>query len=96
MTEHHRASKIIIDIPKEDSEPWVHVTIDLLLKDDNEITQNVIPRVAYISKPLSEIASEMYDFNDPILQKDNTLSGYGLAQAISSYVNTRMKEKYGA
>ena len=95
MTEKLRSSKITIEIPKVDSEPWVHVTVNkMFLDDDGEMTNNQ-PRFDYISKPLSSVGTEIYTFMDPVTQQEVTISGYGLASAITSYVKNTIEEKHG-
>lgn len=94
MIEEYRASKIAIEVPKEESEPWVHLTINKMFKDEGGKLINEIPRFGYISKPLSQVAMNSYEFLDPVSKQYNTISGYGLAQAITSYVDKHLKEKY--
>lgn len=94
MIEEYRASKITIEVPKEHSEPWVHLTINKMFKDDEGNLTNEIPRFDYISKPLSQVATNMYEYLDPIQRQTFNISGYGLAQAITSYVDKHLKEKY--
>ena len=95
MTEKLRASKITIEIPKVNSEPWVHVTVNkMFLNSNNEVINNQ-PRFDYISKPLSNVGMNTYQFTDPVTQADINISGYGLAQAITSYVEKSISDKYG-
>lgn len=94
MTKWYRAAKIEIEIPKVDSEPWVHLTVNKLEYDDGGALINEIPRFEYISKPMSKIALEVYDYLDPILRERRDISGLGLAQAITSYVDKHLKERY--
>ena len=95
MTEKFRASKIAIEIPKPDSEPWVHITVNkMFLNEAGDIVSNV-PMFAYISKPLSQIGMNSYLFADPVTQETLEISGYGLAEAITSYVDKVLKEYYG-
>lgn len=96
MTEQYRASKITIEIPKEDSEPWVHLTVNKMYIDAKGNIVNDIPRYDYISKPLSEVAFNEYTLVDPVMGGDITISGYGIANAITAYVDKHIKEKYGS
>jgi hypothetical protein len=96
MTEKLRASKIAIEIPKPDSEPWVHITVNKMFYNDSGDLISNVPRFDYISKPLSQIGMDMYTFMDPVLQSNSTVSGYGLAEAITSYVDLVLKDKYGS
>ncbi len=95
MTEKLRASKIAIEIPKPDSEPWVHITVNKMFLNDNGEAINNQPRFDHISKPLSSVGTNIYTFMDPIIQKEVTISGYGLASAITSYVKDTIEEKHG-
>lgn len=94
MTEWYRASDIHIEIPKEHSEPWIHLTINKLFKDDDGKLVNEIPRFAYISKPMSEIATNIYEYTDLVLKERRDISGYGLSLAITEYVDKCLKERY--
>lgn len=95
MTEIYRASKIAIEIPKRDSEPWVHITINKMFINNDGVLVNTLPRFAYISKPLSEIGMNAYSFTDPVTQQHIEVSGYGLAEAITSYVDVVLAATYG-
>ncbi len=95
MIEKLRASKITIEIPKPDSEPWVHITVNKMFIDNDGKVVNNVPRFDHISKPLSEIGSEIYKFTDPVTQREENISGYGLAEAITSYVYEAITEKHG-
>lgn len=90
-----RASKITIEAPKENSETWVHITIQQIIKDDNEKVINIIPRYDYISIPLDKFGMNVYSGHDLITQSDINASGYGIAGLIASVVLNKMLEKYG-
>ena len=90
-----RASKISIEKPREDSEVWVHVTIQQVFKDENGNTVNIIPRYDYISKPLKDFMPENYNYYDPITGELRTISGVQVMFIISSVVLEWMQEKYG-
>lgn len=82
-----RTSKVSIETPKIDSEPWVHITVQQVIEDDNGKILNIIPRYNYISKPLSEIAMDIDTFIDPVLQKENSISGAGMATALTIIIS---------
>ena len=90
-----RASKIAIETPKEGSETWVHITVQQVIKDDNEKVINIIPRYDYISIPLDKFGMGVYSGHDPVTQSDISASGYGIAGLIASVVIGKMEEKYG-
>jgi hypothetical protein len=91
-----RASKISIEMPKEDSEVWVHITVQKVYKnkDTGEII-NVIPRWEYISFPLKEIGLTPYEYLDMVTNSNHTSTGYGIAAALSVIVTKKMLELYG-
>ena len=90
-----RASKIAIEMPKETSEVWVHITVQKVYKDDNGNTINVIPRWNYISFPLEEIGTELFTFDDPVTQETHNNTGYGVASALGVIVIQHMLSTYG-
>jgi len=94
MTEKLRASKISIEIPKPDSDPWVHITVNKMFMEDGKLVQNE-PRFDHISAPLTAIGLNTFTFIDPVLKSEVTISGYGLAQAITAYVSEEFTKKYG-
>jgi len=94
MTEELRASKITIEIPKPTSVPWVHITVNKMFIEDGELIQNE-PRFDHISEPLTTVGLNMFTFMDPVLGQEVTVSGYGLAQAITSYVSDEFVKRYG-
>lgn len=95
MKTEYRASTISIEIPKPNSEPWVHVYINKMILDDEGNVLNTFPRDAVVSKRLSEVGMNTYQFIDPVTQKQVDISGYGLAQSITSYVKSLIEEKFG-
>ena len=78
-----RIQKIEIEIPKEDKEIWVHVTTEKIIEDDEGNVISTSPRSHFISRPFSKFMSEIYQYEDPILGKEETdISGLGLNLAI--------------
>ena len=82
-------------MPKEDSEVWVHITIQKVYKDEDGNTKNIIPRWEYISFPLKNIGLDSYSFNDPITKEAHTNTGYGISSALYAIVIKEMLNKYG-
>jgi len=90
-----RVSKLTLEMPKEDSEVWLHITVQKVIKDDLGVTTNIIPRFDYISKPLSEVYMDVYKYQDIMLGGVFSISGVGIAQALTSAVLDFMQDKYG-
>jgi len=95
MEPKYRASQIIVENLKHESEPWVHLVINEMLINPDGSINNEIPRMDRISKRLSQIGTNLYTFTDPVTQQKVTISGYGMASAIASYVNSSLEVKYG-
>jgi len=92
----YRASKITIEIPKPQSEPWVHIVINKMEVDEE--TNNVLnayPQFEYISNPLSRVGTDILRFGDPVSQELVSISGYGIASALTAYVKQVVNDKYG-
>lgn len=90
-----RASKISIEVPYENSEPWLHIEVQKVLKNDDGTIINVIPRADYISYPLSEFMTNVYTFGDPVLNEVHNNSGAGAASLISIIVVKMLLSEYG-
>ena len=90
-----RASKITIEMPREDGEVWIHVTVQKVIKDDDGKVLNIIPRFENVSTPLRNIAYNTYTFQDLILGKSVDISGYGVASALTVSILRLLQEKYG-
>ncbi len=90
-----RASKITLEMPKEDGEVWVHVTIQKVIRNDSGNIINIIPRFESVSTPLRDIAFNSYTFQDLILQKEVDISGYGVASALTVAILKLLQDKYG-
>ena len=93
MIEQIRASKIVIDMPKSGSEPWVHLTVQKVLRDvDTYEIKNVVTRFGSVSVPLSKILVQEY----PVGTVANTsISGVEVFNSISAFVITLLMERYG-
>ena len=78
-----RISKISIEIPKLGDEIWIHLTTqEVQWNDEKTEILNVIPRHDYIHKTARATAMDLTTVFDPVLQKEITLSGYGLHKSI--------------
>lgn len=89
-----RTSKISIEVPSEGAEPWIHVEIQKILKDDDGKILNIYPRWNYFSEPLTSLAKKTCPYRD-FIKTEGLISGYGISIALSSLILTLMVEKYG-
>ncbi len=89
-----RTSKIVIETPKVDSEPWVHITIQQVLENDEGKIVNIVPRFDYISKPLSEIFLTVTPYLDPVLQKEDEISGGGMVTVLTGIISKWIAESH--
>jgi len=90
-----RASKIAIETPREDSETWVHITVQQVLKKDDGTVINIIPRFDYISFPIKDVGLNQFAFSDPVTQAAMNMSGYTVGSAIAAIVISTLEKKYG-
>lgn len=90
-----RASKISIESPREDSEVWVHVTVQQMIYDDESKISNIIPNYDYISKPLSKFMPDNYTYIDPLDGSINNIYGSQVMYIITAVILEWMTNKYG-
>jgi hypothetical protein len=81
-----RSQQIVIDLPTEDGEVLVRSTLQKCIKDDDNKTVQVVDRVGYVHRPLSEIILQMVTFTDPVTQQTHTISGAGASILIRDMV----------
>ena len=81
-----RTQQVIIDMPKEGQDIWLHVTLQKVDKDDEGNTVNVCPRTEQIHKVVSEYQADTFTFYDPVLGKTNTVSGAGIHMALAEAI----------
>ena len=86
-----RAQQITIETPKEGAEPWVHVVVQRV-EFQGENIRNTIDRYDTFSKRLSEIAAEVVPY---ISATDGYINAYELSRAVSAFVIKWLIEKYG-
>lgn len=82
-----RSQQLIIDMPKEGEEIWVHSILQKVEKDveTGEII-NTTPRSGEIHKTVSEYQTTFFTFFDPVLQKEITISGAGIHMALAEAI----------
>ncbi len=81
-----RTQQVIIDMPKEGQDIWLHVTLQKVDKDDDGNTVNVSPRNEQIHKVVSAYQADTFTFFDPVLQKETTISGAGIHMALAEAI----------
>ena len=91
-----RIQKITIDSPISDQEIWVHLEIQKITYNDNGDIVSINPRAEFISRPFSKFVTQMFNFNDPVLQKNISVSGAGLSKSVMSAAITWIIEDTGA
>ena len=90
MTIKIRAQQITIELPIEESEPWIRAIIQTVIKDKDYDTIQVIDRTAAINRRLSEFATMRKTITDPVSGETFTISGIGLGLIISTFVKQWM------
>lgn len=94
MTTEYRAQKITIDIPDENSEPFILVTVQRVIKNDAGEVIQIIDRDELIYKSFSDMATTHATYND-IYPKDGMISGYGSGSSVLSFVRKWIREECG-
>ena len=89
-----RTQQVVIDMPKEGQDIWMHITLQKVDKDDEGNTVNVSPRNEQIHKIASKMATDMYTFFDPVQQKDITISGAGIHMAMAEAILNWTAEEF--
>lgn len=79
-----KVQQIIIDLPKDEQEIWIHIATAKLTYDDEGNIISTVPRNGYISRPFKKVAMEMFDLIDPVLDLNHKISGVGLNLAVSN------------
>lgn len=75
--------------------PWLHITVQQVLKSDDGATENIIPGFDYLSYQLSEIGMGVHEYQDPLFPQENMISGYGIAGAMTALVLSLLIAEYG-
>lgn len=91
-----RTQQIIIDLPRTEAEPWIHLIVQLVDTDEDTGEDiNVVDRYGRVSKKLSEVATDIIQYEDAVLQHSDNMSTLGLSDAISRMAVTWIIGKYG-
>ena len=81
-----RTQQVIIDMPKEGQDIWIHITLQKVEKDEDGNILNVSSRNEQIHKMMSNYQTDMFTFSDPVTQKEQTLSGAGIHMALAEAI----------
>jgi len=81
-----RAQRMTLDMPREGLPVWTNVTVQVVVKDADYQTVQIIDRVLNISRQFDEFAQNTVTITDPITGQPITLSGAGVGLAISEFV----------
>ena len=90
-----RTQKIIIEMPRTTSEPFINITIQRIELDDNGKEVNVNDRYDAIYKKLSDVALESVPYFEVLPLNINNISVYGIADAIKEVATKWIIEKHG-
>lgn len=95
MKKRIRIQQIIIDIPKEGSEPWINVAIQLLEIDDEGMVLNTVHKWQTVNKKLSDVYGSKSTYSDPYFSKiDEPISTAGVADGITKMVRQWIADKF--
>ena len=88
-----RAQKITLDMPREGQPVWADIVIQVVVKDAEYKTTQVIDRVYKINRIFGDFAATLVTITDPITGQQPTISGAGVGQGISELVRGWMLEE---
>ena len=89
-----RASKIAIDLLTPESTPWVFVTLQGIDLDADGNVLAVREKEQYVNRRLDRIATETITFVDPVTGQIHTITGAGLAAAITVMTRAWMADDF--
>jgi hypothetical protein len=85
-----RAQQITLELPTEGAEVWVRAVIQTVYKDAQYNTTQTVDRTSALHRRFSEFATQIETIQDPITGQSLTISGVGIALAVSAFVKTWM------
>jgi hypothetical protein len=92
MVKKIRAQQITLELPTEGAEVWVRAMIQTVYKDANYQTVQTVDRTNSLHRRFSEFALQTETVQDPVTGQTTTLSGAGLALAVSAFVKAWILE----
>ena len=96
-----RTQQIVIDLPTETAEPWIRATLQEVFKNADWETKQTVDCFGAVHRHINEFATQVVTIEDPVLGTMVSISGAGLAIAITEMVtvwilqdikNTRINE----
>lgn len=81
-----RAQQITLELPTEGAEVWVRAMIQAVYKDADYQTVQTVDRTSALHRRFSEFVLQVETVSDPVTGQTTTLSGAGLALAVSAFV----------
>ena len=87
-----RAQQITLELPTEGAEVWVRAMIQTVYKDANYQTIQTVDRTNSLHRRFSEFVLQTETVQDPVTGQSTTLSGAGLALAVSAFVKAWILE----
>jgi hypothetical protein len=86
--------QIVIDIPSKESEPFMSLSVQRRITDEDGNVVQTVNRERLIYRRLSEVATEFHDFVDPLTGKTENASVAGVGAALTASVAQWLAEEY--
>lgn len=90
-----RVQQIIIDVPSNAAEPFIHIFVQKVVRDEKGKDIQVVDRVHQVHKKLTEVFDQSVDVFDPVLGKNVVITVAGVDRFIRSETLGWMREKFG-
>ena len=82
-----RAQKVEIDLPTEDSEVWIRVVLQEVMKDHETYKSGqIIDRVGFVYRKQSDFIMDFISITDPVTQQPITASGAAIASLVKHII----------
>ena len=90
-----RAQQVIFDLPKEDSDIWVNVVIQTIVKGDEDPVDQTMDRTGNTHRVIDDNLTETTTIVDPITGDTITASVAGTTALVRQFIMTWMQEDHG-
>lgn len=90
-----RVQRILIESPKYKGDIWIHIRGEEVEIDDNDEVVAIIPSNHFAHFQLTDKATTMFSFFDPVTQTQETHSGAGIGSAVELSALQELQSKYG-
>jgi len=74
----YRVEKIVIETPKPGENPFLGVTIQKVIFDEEGNVKEIIPRHDIVHTSGDRVAQNIFTYLDPLTRQHITLSGYAI------------------